>query len=329
VRFVPIDRIPAPDAETFRREILPQEKPFILTGLTKGWNAENWSPEYLKSKIGDVTAQFKCGPDRVELPFREGIDKICNSSEPYQLYNDSLITEHYYALLEDLRLPAYIEADKMGFASFWISGARPFNSRLHFDGIGCHNLNVQIKGSKKVWLFHPSDGEHLYPEPVTQGEGSFCLVDIAHPDLERFPGVEKATCYEGVLNESDAIYHPATWYHSFHHTGQFNVNVNYWWYQLRYEINGNFRRWLFLESLTAFALDRQAKTGKAVSLADFPPEVIDFVSEVEQFLLRYNSQVVFSDPQLATWEALVAYRRQYPQSPFFERPLPEQYSLRF
>jgi hypothetical protein len=350
MRSVAIERIPAPDPETFRKELLPQEKPFIFVGVTKTWNTRDWSPEYLKNKIGAAQVSVartvdvcgRPGDSRTTLRFAEALDRILapasEGAPRYRLPQAPLVTKDFYPILHDLRLPPYVEVDKLGFASFWVSGRGDGYTQLHYDGFGCHNLNVQIKGKKSVWCFSPEDGEYLDPIPPDRwafsengaAHNGLCKADVRNLNPSRHPELERATRYEGTIEEGDAIYFPALWYHSFLHQGDFNVNVNWWWYQLSYVPSGSIRRWMLIESLTSFIRERRQHHKEPLLFRALSPEVLEFVNEFQDYLLHVRTPVVYAYPDRgpdAQWRALVSFKEACPESPYFEGPLPPRYPL--
>ena len=56
-------------------------------------------------------------------------------------------------------------------------------------------------------------------------------IDLAEPDLERFPRFAEALKHAFVaeLEPGDAIFIPALWWHGVEASGGFNILVNYWW----------------------------------------------------------------------------------------------------
>jgi hypothetical protein len=57
------------------------------------------------------------------------------------------------------------------------------------------------------------------------------MVDLAGPDLERFPRFAEALShgFTAELGPGDAIFIPALWWHGVEATGGLNVLINYWW----------------------------------------------------------------------------------------------------
>lgn len=71
------------------------------------------------------------------------------------------------------------------------------------------NILCGIRGRKRLLLWHPEEVRHLYVD----GTASLVL-DVDHPDLERFPKFAKAVAWEGILEEGQVLFIPAMWFHN-------------------------------------------------------------------------------------------------------------------
>lgn len=88
------------------------------------------------------------------------------------------------------------------------------------------NFLVQIKGCKRIVLFHPKDTLNLY----LVGDKS-SILDIDTPDLERYPlfeGVERYVCH---LHPGDVLFIPALWFHNVL-MYDFSIAINLFWKHL-------------------------------------------------------------------------------------------------
>lgn len=88
------------------------------------------------------------------------------------------------------------------------------------------NFLVQIKGKKRVVLFHPGDALNLY----LVGDKSSVL-DIDAPNLTKFPLFDKAERYECYLYPGDVLFIPSLWFHNVL-MYDFSVAVNVFWKNL-------------------------------------------------------------------------------------------------
>lgn len=92
----------------------------------------------------------------------------------------------------------------------------------HYDMVD--NILLQVKGLKRISLFPPSDAPHLY----LQGDKS-TIVDLDQVDInEKYPLFAKSTRYDSVIQEGEAIFIPALWFHNTKAL-QFSIGVNFFW----------------------------------------------------------------------------------------------------
>ncbi|WP_184407069.1 cupin-like domain-containing protein [Xanthomonas sp. 3075] len=113
--------------------------------------------------------------------------------------------------------------------SIWI-GNRVIAS-CHYDAP--NNLACCAVGQRRFTLFPPAQVANLYPGPLepTPGGQVVSMVDIANPDLQRYPRVAGALAHAqtAVLEPGDALFIPSMWWHHVQSLQPFNVLVNYWW----------------------------------------------------------------------------------------------------
>lgn len=80
-------------------------------------------------------------------------------------------------------------------STLWV-GSGESHTPCHYDTYGC-NLVAQLWGRKKWTLFAPSDSPCLYPTRIPYEESSvFSEVNVACPDVERYPDFASATVYQ-------------------------------------------------------------------------------------------------------------------------------------
>lgn len=97
----------------------------------------------------------------------------------------------------------------------------------------CHydksdNFLMQVLGTKRVLLFPPDESFRLYPYPVGHPLDTFAMVDVEHPNMERFPLCTGLRGREVLLRPGDILHIPRFWWH---HVGQGqgdNISVNFW-----------------------------------------------------------------------------------------------------
>ena len=266
-----VPRIKPPSRTEFNNEFVRPQKPVVIVGANRHWKAHSaWTLEYLRSKIGRNKIRVKQSPtnlypdlfsgvptQHVEVEFGEYIDLIASNApdrnKKYLSGDETTILSNYKVLnpvlaplRDDFDPPEYCDRDKIKTIGFWLS-AQGVVASLHYDYDGSHNLNIQVKGKKRVLLFPPHQG--LYPfSGFNQSHGAynFSQVNIIHPDETRFPAFRAAQCFEAVMEEGDMLFIPSFWYHAVFHEGQVNINVNFWWQPDKFQLNKTSFRATFL-----------------------------------------------------------------------------------
>jgi hypothetical protein len=288
-----VETIDAPSRADFE-QLIDSYRPLLLKNTVGPWPAfDRWSPSYLTETLGATEFRYrrsscnifpdlysKQGINSLEsLTFGDYLARLRNSSDAhYYLAGDEVAFHDVHRganpklapLAEDFSVPDYFEHETMHKCGFWVSGKTTVSAN-HYDGGGRHNLNVQVLGKKVARLFSPYAMKSLYPFLATAlGPPNFSRVNIDAPDLAKFPRFADAERFEVTLEPGDMLFVPAFWYHSFVHTGDINVNVNFWWTPPRIPHSPVSAREVFIEA--------------ALKLVDLPPEATR--TEREQIALE-------------------------------------------
>jgi hypothetical protein len=296
----------------FTEHFLNPQKPVIISGATTNWKANSkWTLEYLRKTVGNKKVRVKDSATNIHPDFFSNapsryaesdlaayIDLISSSrperNQRYLSGDEIKILSNYEqfdpdlaALNADIEWPEFCDREKIKNVGFWLS-AKGVVASLHYDGDGSHNLNVQVKGSKRVLLFSPNQA--LYPfsgvRPSSGGQ-NFSQINIVNPDEARFPGFRKARCLEAIIEEGDMLFIPSYWYHAVFHLGEVNINVNFWWPPEVLQLNKTSFRATLLSILNSavsggnpFPDLRKAKT----AIENLPPETKQLLERVEDLI---------------------------------------------
>lgn len=228
-----LERIEAPDVETFERRFLRASRPVVLTGVTEGWvPAREWTFARVAERYGDaqviaaVLENGTLGRDTVDfrrIPLREFIGSLATpgTASHYVMAPTWNLPQ---ALQADHRLPAYCEGAWHLRAKFWV-GKSGTVTPMHRDVP--HNLNVHLTGRKR-WLLYPPGGRGMYPRGVFSGMPNFSSVDPERPDFDRHPGFRAKRPVGGVVGDGETLFIPHGWWH---HTRSLDdaVAINFWW----------------------------------------------------------------------------------------------------
>ncbi|MCW2036051.1 cupin-like domain-containing protein [Xanthomonas campestris] len=159
----------------------------------------------------------------------EAIEAHRNDAQPPTYYLASLPVDDY---LPGLRSGNDLDMRASGSnvqPSIWV-GNRVVAS-CHYDVP--NNLACCAVGQRRFTLFPPEQITNLYPGPLepTPGGQVVSMVDLAAPDLQRYPRFAQALPHArtAVLQPGDAVFIPSMWWHHVMALQPFNVLVNYWW----------------------------------------------------------------------------------------------------
>ncbi|TVQ39032.1 MAG: cupin-like domain-containing protein [Wenzhouxiangella sp.] len=101
----------------------------------------------------------------------------------------------------------------------------------HYDAL--ENIACVCAGRRRFTLFPPDQLPNLYvgPMELTPAGQQISLVDLNHPDLDRYPRFSEALAHaqSAELEPGDAIYIPAMWWHHVQGLSSFNILINHWW----------------------------------------------------------------------------------------------------
>lgn len=116
-------------------------------------------------------------------------------------------------------------------ASLWLGNRA--RVAAHFDLPD--NIACVVAGRRRFTLFPPDEVGNLYigPLDLTPAGQAISLVDLAAPDLQRFPRFAAAQRRAQVveLAPGDAIFIPSQWWHGVESLEPISALVNFWWRQ--------------------------------------------------------------------------------------------------
>ena len=245
--------------EIFRDQILPTSQPAVLRGLVSDWPAtlaartsdealagylaklDSGQPVTILTGGPEIGGRFFYTHDMGGLNFRRRATSLVEAlrgllayraaPEPPALAVQSTPTA---ALL-----PGFAEANPQPLLDasvgprIWIGNATV--TATHFDM--SYNIACAVAGRRRFTLFPPAQLKNLYLGPLDQTPAGppVSLVDIAHPDLARFPRFAEAwdSAQVAELEPGDALYIPYFWFHNVESLDRFSVLVNYWWTEPR------------------------------------------------------------------------------------------------
>jgi hypothetical protein len=239
-----IESVTRPTVLEFRRKYVEAERPVVLRGELLDWPIfQTWTPGHLKSVLGTTPVRVARSPvggdyfdpdtgvDHVRdfvLPFDRFVDRAFSDSGTEKLYLLQASLDDFPALAPEVAAaPAYPPRPIL-FRNLWIGSAGNI-TRCHYDMQD--NLLAQVVGRKRVTLFPSRNMWRMYPRWVFDNKSNFSRVDVARPDVERFPRFRDVPAFETVLEPGDMLYIPIHWFH-YVVSIDASVSLNYWWQPL-------------------------------------------------------------------------------------------------
>ncbi|XP_027492202.1 HSPB1-associated protein 1 isoform X4 [Corapipo altera] len=184
------------------------------------------SCSYVEATLEEFLA-WSCGqPSCLSGPFS------CYDSSKYWAYADykyiARIFEDKPEIFQDIRWSDFGFPGRSGKEStLWI-GSEGANTPCHLDSYGC-NLVLQVEGRKRWHLFPPGDTSFLYPTRIPYEESSvFSKVNVANPDLKRFPKFRNSTAHVVTLSPGQVLLVPRHWWHYVESIDPITVSINSW-----------------------------------------------------------------------------------------------------
>ncbi|KAH7398436.1 leucine carboxyl methyltransferase 2 [Pyrenochaeta sp. MPI-SDFR-AT-0127] len=237
-----VTRVQVNLAEDFSR-VVANSKPAILGGLDIGPCTKLWTLDYLKEKIGSERELVihECSSDRMTFKdknfqyvkktvadFLDGIAqgshaylRAVSSSQPNKL--PTKIEEDFPTIAEDFHIPDVLNEVRLNSHSSPLRISGPVSLWLHYDVLA--NILCQIRGTKTLYLYPPSDVKHLDFPPG----GSSSNVDVL---TSKDPKLRKTHPHIATLSPGDILFIPPMWSHTATPEEGVSVAVNVFWRDL-------------------------------------------------------------------------------------------------
>lgn len=215
--------------------VIAQRRPVLVHGLIEDWPARaGWIPPRLVERHGDMMVRalmdlpgngvlFPKDQSCYErtLPFAEFLATMLTASPAAPCYLA-------YQRPEEIFPPADYDCDALLGAHntapdtrVWI-GSAGTRSLLHSDLKD--NVFCQLYGEKSVVLAPWADSPAVYPFPDNIVNSQ---VDLASPDLEKFPRLRRIVLYAGTAGPGDVLFIPRGWWHDIRSRTP-SVSLNHW-----------------------------------------------------------------------------------------------------
>lgn len=242
VRTTEVLRMQVHSADDFAR-IAAASKPVIIEGQSIGPCTDRWTLDYLKEKIGHERELVihECSSDRMTFKdknfqyvkksvadFLDGIAqgsqaylRAVSSSQPNKL--PTRLEDDFSTIASDFQLPEVFDTVKSNHHSSPLRISGPVSLWLHYDVLS--NILCQVRGSKTLHLYPPSDVKYLDFPPG----GSSSNTDVL---TSRDPKLRSTHPHIASLKPGDILFIPPTWSHTATPDDGVSVAVNVFWRNL-------------------------------------------------------------------------------------------------
>lgn len=241
------------EADALSPDLLRSTQPVLLRGLVRDWplvqaarRSDAAFCDYLRRFGADTrVGLWRGGPE---------IGGRFFYNEQHTGFNFERVIDRFGALLDELLAGS---ADSLYLGSTELDGSFPglrqdnpldlgvrdplislwLGNRTrvapHFDLPD--NIACVVAGRRRFTLFPPEQVGNLYIGrlDLTPAGQPISLVDLAAPDLDRFPRYAEALRHAQVveLEAGDAVFIPSQWWHGVEGLAPINALVNFWWRQ--------------------------------------------------------------------------------------------------
>lgn len=233
-----VERAKSLSQKEFIENYLKPNKPVVVTEAMNDWPAlKVWTPDYLSQKLGKYEVLvynelfdligIRTLEEYLARNFGRNSDEAC--CEYVRWYSRLKHVEFVWAdkafevLKKDWGHPDFLPLNgysvppcrspsrcnatesRYPYRGIFISG-RGARTRLHRDPWTTSAVLCQFQGKKKLTMFQPEQAMYLM-----NGKD---FADLSAPDLQRFPGLQKARAvFEDVLCPGEILYIPSGWLH--------------------------------------------------------------------------------------------------------------------
>jgi hypothetical protein len=231
-----IDRISSPDRKTFFNNYLYKNTPVVITGLVDEWPAlHKWDLAYFIKNFGNVEVDI--------IPLKTGtwdFDLNKGATLSKSKLSDCMLSDDTNSLKERIAIAQpintfpdsiFIDYKTLDFCasgkflrSFLFVSPKGSRTLLHKDLP--ENLYVQIKGTRKVTLFHPN--APIYKNSIFSKLPTHSFIDPEFPDYGKYPRFKNAQPYEVVLHPGETLFIPSFWWHHLSNI-ESSIAMNFWW----------------------------------------------------------------------------------------------------
>jgi hypothetical protein len=226
----PVELVAAPRSKEEADKLVDEHNPALFSVEEYSAQAMRlWDFEHLDSRYGDVevTARRQTTQtddfsyfDKERVPFRECLRALTDTGGHY--YSEQRIFSDFPGLRADLPALPFVDSESSPL-EFGFIGRQTYTP-LHFHP-KFEAFSIQIRGSKRFWLWPPSDIPGLYCRKVPPNVSQVPFRSRQVPAGGEYPKFRRTHPVEAVVSAGQALFIPQGWTHAIWSEGAENISV--------------------------------------------------------------------------------------------------------
>jgi len=204
--------------ESFSQNYLNPLLPVVFKDLAKHWPATaRWNFEYFSKYYGDIMVPVydpsfsKAGKTYMKptgtIRLSEYLEIIQSNPSQLRIFLWNILKQ-VPELNDHILIPDIMDGFYKEFPFMFFGGQGSY-TKIHYDVDCSHVFLTQFQTRKKIILFSPNQSRNLGHIPFTVG----CLVDMLHPDEEKFPSIKHLVGWETTLQHGETLFIPSMYWH--------------------------------------------------------------------------------------------------------------------
>ncbi|OZJ04098.1 hypothetical protein BZG36_02850 [Bifiguratus adelaidae] len=205
--------------------VFASQTPVLIRQAMRHWPALSWTLDTFADRYGHLVVPVEMGRyeagEQVEMPLGVYVEGWIKQALQGKGPNGQVgyLAQHHLLdqapeLRNDIEVPVYTQAGKGDhYQTAFFLGPSGTITTLHKDPY--HNLFCQVFGTKKVWLFAPSEDAKMYAylDPWRKNTSRIRDIEEAYVRSDRYPLLKDAACVEANMEPGDMLYIPLGWWH--------------------------------------------------------------------------------------------------------------------
>ncbi|KAI1237311.1 hypothetical protein IHE44_0014576 [Lamprotornis superbus] len=203
--------------EKTKEIVMSLQQPAVFCNMVGNWPALHWNVNYLSAVLEGKTIQFRLGLKTVDLVPQ--FETSCS-------YVEATLEEF---LAWSCGQPSCLSGpfSCYDYSKYWAYADYKYIARIFEDKPEI--FQILFRFTKRWHLFPPGDTSFLYPTRIPYEESSiFSKVNIANPDLKRFPDFRNSTAHVVTLSPGQVLLVPRHWWHYVESIDPVTVSINSW-----------------------------------------------------------------------------------------------------